>query len=133
MLRANALWSVAGKYSLVSALRVRSPTNGVVSTANFSLEGIGGGEGAGGGGAASAFTAGVAVGIGVATCAGAADGAGVRLVLSLAVDVPLGADVLSVVKYRKPPTPIAARQTSVTATGHIQLGAAEAGLTGFLT
>ena len=52
---------------------------------------------------------------------------------AVAVDVTLGAEVSSVVKYRKPPTPMAARQISVTATGHIQFGDAAAGLTGFLT
>jgi hypothetical protein len=97
MLRANALWSVAGKYSLVSALRARSPMNGVLSTANLSLDGIGGG--AGGGGAAAAFAAGVGVdaGIGVAICGGVAVGAGAGRVVLFAVDVACGADVSSVV------------------------------------
>src|SRR5437879_2241663 len=103
------------------------------AAANFSPEAIGGG------GATAAFAAGVGVeaGVGVTTCVGVADGVGTGLALLLAVDVTvdvtLGADVSSLVKYRNPPTPIAARQTSVTAAGHIQLGDPATALAGFLT
>src|SRR5436305_387057 len=115
--------------------------NGIDAAANFSPEAIGGAEGAGGIGAAAAEV-GVDVGVGVTTCVGMADGAGAGLAMLLAagvvvdaeVDAVLGIDVSSLVKYRNPPTPIAARQTSVTAAGHIQPGGPEAcALTGFLT
>ena len=106
------------------------------AAANFSPEAIGGAEGAGGIGAAAAEV-GVDVGVGVTTCVGMADGAGAGLAMLLAagvvVDAALGIDVSSLVKYRNPPTPIAARQTSVTAAGHIQLGDPATALAGFLT
>src|SRR6266700_2268616 len=110
--------------------------NGVVSTANFSLEASGGGDAAGGGAGTATCGAevGVEAGAAVATCVGLADGAGTGPALSLAIDVTLGADVSSLVKYRNPPTPIAERLTSVTATGHIQFGGPEyCAFAGFLT
>src|ERR1700676_5278262 len=102
--------------------RVRSETNGTVSAASFSPDGIGGG--AGGAGAAV---------VGAGTGVGAADGEGAGLASLLVVDATMVAVDSSLVKYRKPPTPIATRQINVTATGHIQLGAVVApALTGFL-
>src|ERR1700719_4093604 len=100
--------------------RERSGTNGTVSGTNFSPDGIGGGEG---GGAAFAD---VAAGVGVAD--GDAAGAGTLL----AEDEPFEATgISSLVKYRKPPTPMAARHTTATTKGHIQAGAAWAGGSAF--
>src|SRR5258707_13263630 len=121
-LSAKALKSAAGKYSLVKMTRVRSETNGTVSASNFSPDGIGGGEGGGAGGGGAAV-------VGV----GAADGEGAGLASLLVEDETFDATgISSLVKYRKPPTPIATRQINVTATGHIQFGATAA-LMGFLT
>src|SRR6478752_10104423 len=118
MLRENALKSPTGTYSLASVPRKRSLTNGTDAAANFSPGAIVGGE------AAAAFDAtfgaGASVAAGVGSAGVATDGAGAGLVPLLAVDVDFGAEVSSLVKYRKPPTPMAARQTSVAATGHIQ-------------
>ncbi len=123
MLRARALVSAAETYSFASVPRMRSLTNGTVSAANLSLEGIGGGADAGGGAGAAVFGAGVA--------AGATDGEGAGAASFLADDdlfEPAG--VSSLARYGKPPTPIATRQTTITASGHIQFGAAVA-LAGF--
>src|SRR6266702_4503898 len=121
MLRAMALVSAAETYSFASVPRLRSLTNGTVSAANFSLEGIG--AGAGGGDGAAVFGAGVA--------AGATDGEGAGAASLLADDDPFEpAGVSSLARYRKPPTPIATRQTTITASGHIQFGVAVA-LAGF--
>src|SRR5216684_4922048 len=123
MLRARALVSAAETYSFASVPRVRSLTNGTVSAANLSPKGIGGGEEAGGGAGAAAFGAGVA--------AGATDGGGVGAASLLADDDPFEpAGISSLARYRKPPTPIATRQTTITASGHIQFGVAVA-LAGF--
>src|SRR6266704_3482348 len=121
MLRATALVSAAETYSFASVPRLRSLTNGTVSAANFSLEGIG--AGAGGGAGAAVFGAGVA--------AGATDGEGAGAASLLADDDPFEpAGISSLARYRKPPTPIATRQTTTTASGHIQFGVAVA-LAGF--
>src|ERR1700688_3341561 len=98
-------------------VRARSRTNGTVSAANLSFDGIDGGEGAGGG-----------AGLGDA---GVADGEDAATLPSL--DVCFGPAVSSIlVKYRKPVTAMATRQTTATTAGHIQFGAAEALVTGFL-
>src|SRR6266849_2699729 len=120
MLRAKALVSAAETLSFASVPRIRSLTNGTVSATNFSLEGIGGGGGAAG---AAAFGAGEG--------AGATDGEGVGAASLLAEDGPFGPPGVSrLARYRKPPTPIATRQTTITASGHIQFGVAAA-LAGF--
>src|SRR5438477_12118794 len=108
MLTARALWSAADAYSFESARRIRSLTNGIVSAANFSLEAIGGGEG---GGAATVF---VDAGAGAETAEGARAGA------ALLLEAPDPSCFSSLVKYRKPPTPMATIHTA--ATGHIQFG-----------
>src|SRR5712664_1754226 len=123
MLRAKALVSAAETYSFASVPRIRSLTNGTVSAANFSLEGIGGGKGGGGAAGVAAFGAGKG--------AGATDGEGVGATSLLAEDGPFGPPgVCRLARYRKPPTPIATRQTTITASGHIQFGVAAA-LAGF--
>src|ERR1700682_477900 len=123
MLRARALVSAAETYSFASVPRVRSLTNGTVSATNFSFEGIGGGKGDGGAAGAAAF--------GTGEAAGATDGEGVGAASLLAEDGPFDPPgVSSRARYRKPPTPIATRQTTITASGHIQFGAAAA-LAGF--
>ena len=92
---------------------------GTVSTANFSLEGIGGGEGGGGDAGAAAFGAGAGVGV--------ADGEGAGTASLLAADGAFDPPEISIlVKYRNPPTPMATRQITITTTGHIQFGAAAA-------
>src|SRR6266702_1546913 len=106
MLTARALWSAADAYSFESARRIRSLTNGIVSAANFSLEAIGGGEGA-----ATVF---VGAGAGAETAEGARAGA------ALLLEAPDPSCFSSLVKYRKPPTPMATIHTA--ATGHIQFG-----------
>src|SRR5882672_5504452 len=122
MLRARALVSAAETYSFASVPRVRSLTNGTVSAANFSLEGCGG-EGGGGVAGAAVFGAGEG--------AGATDGEGVGAASLLAEDGPFGPPGVSrLARYRKPPTPTATRQTTITASGHIQFGVAAA-LAGF--
>ena len=83
MLMATALWSAAGAYSVASVARARSLTNGTLSAANFSLDGIGGGEDGGGGAGAAVVAAG--------TC----DGTGSGLLLAVAT---FGAAVSSLVK-----------------------------------
>ena len=67
----------------------------------------------------AATVAGVAVGV-------AAGDGGVQLLLAAAIASERMPASPVLVKYRKPPTPIATRHTSVTATGHIQFGAAAA-------
>src|SRR6266849_3517244 len=119
MLRARALVSAAETYSFASVPRVRSLTNGTVSAANLSPKGIGGGEGAGGGAGTAAF--------GAAVAAGATDGEGVGAASLLTEDELFGPPgISSLARYRKPPTPIATRQTTITASGHIQFGVAAA-------
>src|SRR5258708_30242640 len=113
-LSAKALKSAAGKYSLVKMTRVRSETNGTVSASNFSPDRIGGGEGGGAGGAGAAV-------VGAGTGVGAADGEGAGGASLLVEDETFDATgISSLVRYSKPPTPIATRQINVTATGHIQ-------------
>src|SRR3954452_22492462 len=137
MLMARALLSFAGAYSLESAARMRSLTNGIVSAANCSLDVIGcgetgcgetaGGDGVSGDGAKAAV---VAAGAGVAV----ADAGGGRAGLMLAEDavfVPSG--ISSSVKYRNPPTPMATRHTTVADNGHIQFGVAAAPAAFFFT
>jgi len=108
---------------------VRQRATGAVADERHGLgrepfaKGIGGGEEAGGGAGAAAFGAGVA--------AGATDGEGVEAASLLAGDDPFEpAGISSLARYRKPPTPIATRQTTITASGHIQFGVAAA-LAGF--
>src|ERR1700722_5053808 len=111
MLRAKALYSVAGAHSLVKLSRARSAIKGTESAANFSLAGIGGAEG-GGGAAFASVDAG-----------GDWDGAGAASLL--ADDETFGPPSNSIfVKYKKPPTPMATSDTTVTTSGHIQCGAA---------
>src|SRR5258708_4194389 len=123
--------------------RARSGTKGTVSATNFSPDGAGGGEGGGAALADVGAGEGVARGDGVAgggddasgegdaggdgDTDGDVDGDGDGATLLLANDCfePPGISIL--VKYRKPPTPMAARHTTITTTGHIQLGAAWAG------
>ena len=64
MLMATALWSAAGTYSVASVARARSLTNGTLSAANFSLDGIGGGEDDGRGAGAAVVAAGTGDGTG---------------------------------------------------------------------
>src|ERR1700761_1602754 len=64
MVRAKALESGPDTYSFASAVRARSLTNGTVSGANFSADGIGGGPGGGGGGEAGAASDGLGDGAG---------------------------------------------------------------------
>jgi len=72
--------------------------------------------------------------VGAGAGVGAVDAEGAGPASLLLEDATLVAEVSSLVKYRKPPTPIAVSQTSVTATGHIQFGAVVApALTGFFT
>src|SRR3979411_3057306 len=99
--------------------------NGTVSATNFSLGGIGGGEGWGGGGGGGSALAKIGAGEGVADGEGA--GAGLLLAEGDCLD-PIG--ISSLVKYRNPATPMATRDTTVTANGHIQFGVAEAGTGG---
>src|SRR5260221_14458439 len=97
--------------------RARSPTNGTVSAESLSL---GGGEGGGVGGSAFA-----SVGAG----AGVVEGAGTEALLAEAGPLsPPG--ISSFVKYRNPATPMATREITVAAKGHIQFGVAEAGAVG---
>lgn len=130
--RASALKLSAEAYSFASVMRARLVTNGTVSAANFSAGGIGGTEGGGGGGGGAA-TVGVAGSGAAGTGAGAAgvgageaevDGAGDGADVVEAIFVAPGFSTL--LKYKNPPTPIAARHTSVAATGQTQLGIAAA-------
>ena len=116
--------------------RERSGTNGTVSATSFSPDGTGGGAGDGAALAEVGAGAGVgdgdvdASGDGVAGDAagdGATDGGGDGATLLLANDCFSPAGISILVKYRKPPTPMAARHTTITTAGHIQLGAAWAG------
>jgi len=129
----NALKSAAEAYSSRSVARARSLMNGTLAAANFSVDTTIGVDDevcceVGG--------AGVAVGTAAATEVGKGAGTGVDVVVALdADDGPLDpADSSSLVKYRKPPTPIAASPTDAATTGHIQFGGPEAAaLAGFLT
>src|ERR1700675_98232 len=113
-------------------IRERSGTNGTVSATSFSPDGTGGG--AVDGAALAEVGAGAGVGDGDVDASGdgaagngATDGSGDGATLLLANDCFSPAGISILVKYRKPPTPMAARHTTITTAGHIQLGAAWAG------
>jgi hypothetical protein len=103
-------------------------TNGTVSAANFSVGGIGGGEGGEGAGAGTCVA--VAGGGGAGDARSGLDGAGVAGVEAVTLAV---SGFSTLLKYKNPPTPIAAIHTRVTATGHIQFGIAAAAAGFFLT
>src|SRR4051794_36444286 len=121
---------------------------GTSVTTSFPVDSLVGEAGGGGDGGAAggvgeittAFCCGVAVGTGggvavpVGTGDGARVGAGAVAKLLFTTGACTAAMFSSLVKYRKPPTPIAVRQTTVTATGHIQFGCpCPETLAGFLT
>jgi hypothetical protein len=126
--RASALKLSAGAYSFASVARARLVTNGTVSAANFSLGGIGGGEGAVTVGATGSGATGTRAGAeGGGTGEAEGDGVGDGVDAGEAIFVAPGFSTL--LKYKNPTTPIAAKQTSTKAAGHIQfgIGAAAAG------
>src|SRR5438034_265019 len=102
--------------------------NGTFVAANLSVDTTMGGAD---GGAADACLVGISVGVGT-TAATDGDGvAGVGVGVAAASFDPLAISIL--VKYRKPPTPIATRQTTNTTAGHSQFAPAAGFAAGFLT
>jgi hypothetical protein len=88
-------------------------TNGIVSAANFSPDGSGGGGDAGA--AIVGATDGVETGVGVGTEGAAGEGI---VTGGLAAETSFRAPRISIlVKYRNPPTPMATRHTTVTTKG----------------